>query len=130
MAADLKLIYRATTAGMAEMALRAFPIKHPKYQAVADVWERSGDRVIPFFDFPDEIRKIIYTTNAVESLHMTLRKVTKNRGSFPTADAAIKLIYLAVQNASRKWNFVQGWHQALQQFTLRWPQRMQRGLTL
>lgn len=80
---------------------------------------RQRERVVPFFDFPDEIRKIIYTTNAVESLHMTLREVTKNRGSFPTRDAAIKLIYLAAQNASKKWNFVQGWREALQQFTIR-----------
>jgi putative transposase len=128
LAADLKLIYRAASAETAEMALRAFRLKYPKHQAVADVWERSWDRVIPFFDFPDEIRKIIYTTNAVESLHMTLRKVTKNRGSFPTQDAAIKLIYLAVQNASKKWNFVQGWREALQQFTIRWPDRIHQGL--
>ena len=129
LAADLKLIYRAATAETAEMALRAFRLKYPKHQAVADVWERRWDRVIPFFDFPDEIRKIIYTTNAVESLHMTLRKVTKNRGSFPTQAAAIKLIYLAVQNASRKWDFVQGWREALQQFSIRRPERIQQGLT-
>jgi putative transposase len=128
LAADLKLIYHAATVEMAEMALRAFRLKYPKHQAVADVWERSWERVIPFFDFPEEIRKIIYTTNAVESLHMTLRKVTKNRGSFPTQDAAIKLIYLAVQNASKKWNFVQGWPEALQQFTIRWPDRIHQGL--
>ncbi len=66
--------------------------------------ERSWQRVIPFFDFPEEIRKIIYTTNAVESLHMRLRKVTKNRGSFPTQEAAIKLLYLALQNVPRKWH--------------------------
>jgi putative transposase len=128
LAADLKLIYRAATVEMAEMALRAFRLNHPKHQAVADVWERNWERIIPFFDFPEEIRKIIYTTNAVESLHMTLRKVTKNRGSFPTQDAAIKLIYLAVQNASKKWNFVQGWRGALQQFTIRWPDRIHQGL--
>jgi transposase-like protein len=75
------------------MALKAFRINYPKHPVVADVWERNWQRVIPFFEFPEEIRKVIYTTNAVESLHMTLRKVMKNRGFFSTQDAAIKLLY-------------------------------------
>jgi putative transposase len=126
MAADLKTIYRAASADTAEMALRAFRIKYPKHQVVADVWERNWQRVIPFFEFPEEIRKIIYTTNAVESLHMTLRKVTKNRGSFPTQDAAIKLLYVALQNVAKKWNTVQGWREALRQFAIRWPERIEQ----
>jgi transposase-like protein len=125
-AADLKPIYRAATAEMAELALSAFRAKYPRHQVVADVWERNWQRVIPFFEFPEEIRKIIYTTNAVESLHMTLRKVTKNRGSFPTQESAIKLIYLALQNVSRKWQSVQGWREALRQFTIRWPDRIEQ----
>jgi putative transposase len=130
MAADLKPIYRAATAEMAELALAEFRVKYPKHQVVADVWERNWQRVIPFFEFPDEIRKIIYTTNAVESLHMSLRKVTKNRGSFPTQDAAIKLIYLALQNVSKKWTFVQGWREALRQFAIRWPERIEQSRAL
>jgi putative transposase len=126
MAADLKLIYRAPTATMAEVELAAFRTKYPKHQVVADVWERNWQRVIPFFDFPEEIRKIIYTTNAVESLHMTMRKVTKNRASFPTEEAAIKLLYLALQNVSKKWQTVQGWREALRQFTIRWPERIEQ----
>ncbi len=125
-AADLKSIYRAPTAERAEAALADFRRRYPKHQVVADVWERSWQRVIPFFDFPEEIRKIIYTTNAVESLHMTLRKVTKNRGSFPTQEAAIKLLYLALQNVSKKWHTVQGWREALQQFAIRWPERFEQ----
>ena len=101
LAADLKTIYRAPSAEMAELALQQFRAKYPKHQVVADVWQRSWQRVIPFFEFPEEIRKIIYTTNAVESLHMSLRKVTKNRGSFPSQEAAIKLIYLALRNVSK-----------------------------
>ena len=123
-AADLKTVYRAASAEMAEQALQDFRIKYPKHQVVADVWERNWQRVIPFFEFPEEIRKIIYTTNAVESLHMTLRKVTKNRGSFPSQEAAIKLIYLALRNVSKKWHTVQGWREALRQFTIRWPDRI------
>ncbi|MDQ6676941.1 MAG: IS256 family transposase [Acidobacteriota bacterium] len=125
-AADLKAIYRAPSAEMAELALKEFRIKYPKHQVVADVWERNWQRVIPFFEFPEEIRKIIYTTNAVESLHMTLRKVTKNRGSFPSQEAAIKLIYLALRNVSKKWHSVQGWREALRQFTIRWPDRIEQ----
>ena len=125
MAADLKSIYRAATAETAELALAAFRVKYPKHQAVADVWERNWPRVIPFFEFPEEIRKIIHTTNAVESLHMTLRKVTKNRASFPTPDSAIKLLYMALRNVSKKWTTVQGWPQALQQFTIRWGDRIE-----
>lgn len=127
-AADLKLIYRAATAEMAEMALADFRVKYPKHQVVADVWSRNWQRVIPFFDFPEEIRKIVYTTNAIESLHMSLRKVTRNRGSFPSQEAAFKLIYLAIQNVSKKWQTVQGWREALRQFAIRWPDRMPQGL--
>ena len=126
MAADLKMIYRAVSAETAAQALQAFRDKYPKHQVVADVWERNWQRVIPFFEFPEEIRKIIYTTNAVESLHMTLRKVTKNRGSFPRQEAAIKLIYLALRNVSKKWHTVQGWREALRQFTIRWPERIEQ----
>jgi putative transposase len=129
MAADLKTIYRAVSAEMAEQALAGFRGKYPKHQVVADVWQRNWQRVIPFFEFPKEIRKIVYTPNAVESLHMTLRKVTKNRGSFPTQEAAIKLIYLALQNVSKKWQFVQGWREALCQFTIRWPERIEQART-
>ena len=92
---------------------------------MADVWARNWQRVIPFFEFPEEIRKITHTTNAVESLHMTLRKVTKNRGSFPSQDAAIKLLYLALQNVAKKSHTVQGWREALRQFTIRWPERIE-----
>jgi putative transposase len=126
LAADLKTIYRAPTVERAAAALEEFRRKYPKHQVVADVWERNWQRVIPFFDFPEEIRKIIYTTNAVESLHMTLRKVTKNRGSFPTQDAAIKLLYLALRNVSKKWHTVQGWREALRQFAIRWPERIEQ----
>ena len=79
---------------------------------------------MPFFAFPAEIRKIIYTTNAVESLNMTLRKVIKTRGSFPTEDAAIKLLYLALRNGAKQWNTAQGWPQALNSFAILWQDRL------
>jgi putative transposase len=80
--------------------------------------------VIPFLAFPDEIRKVIYTTNAVESLNMTLRKTIKTRGSFPNEEAAMKLLYLAIRNVSRNWSFIQGWREALNRFQILWPERM------
>jgi putative transposase len=122
-AADLKPIYRAPTAEAAEAALVEFRERWPKHQVVADVWQRNWDRVIPFFQFPEEIRKVIYTTNAVESLHMSLRKVTKNRGSFPNEEAAFKLLYLALRNAGKKWSTVQFWRDAMRQFEVVFPGR-------
>ena len=69
--------------------------------------------MIPFFRFPPEIRKIVYTTNAIESLNMSLRKAIQTRGAFPSEDAALKVMYLALRNLARKWNAVQGWKEAL-----------------
>lgn len=122
-AADLKPIYKAPTAEAAQEALDEFRAKWPKHQVVADVWTRNWERVIPFFQFPEDIRRIIYTTNAVESLHMSLRKVTKNRGSFPNEEAAFKLLYLALRNVSKKWSTVQGWREAMRQFEIVFPGR-------
>lgn len=111
--ADLKLIYRAVTAGEAERQLREFETKWPKYPAVVKLWRENWEHVIPFFAFPEEIRKVVYTTNAVESLHMSLRKIIKTRGSFPTEEAAIKLLYLALTKTVEKWQTVQHWKQML-----------------
>lgn len=74
-----------------------------KLPAIVQSWRRVWEKVIPFFAYPLEIRKIIYTTNAIESLHMQLRKVLKNRGHFPSDEAATKLIYLAIRNITKKW---------------------------
>ena len=92
--------------------MEEFREKWPKHQVVAAVWARNWERVIPFFQFPEEVRKVIYTTNAIESLHSSLRKVTKNRGAFPSEEAAFKLLYLALRNASKKWSTLQFWKEA------------------
>jgi putative transposase len=123
LATDLKPIYRAPTAEAAELALGAFRERWPRHQVVADVWQRNWERVIPFFQFPEEVRRVIYTTNAVESLHASLRKVTRNRGSFPSEEAAFKLLYLALRNASRKWSTLQFWKEAMRQFEMIYPGR-------
>ena len=80
--------------------------------------------MIPFFAFPFEIRKIIYTTNAVESLNMSLRKVLKTRGAFPSEEAALKVMYLALRNVIKKWERPQHWKAALTRFTLLWEDRI------
>ena len=130
-AADLKPIYRAATAVEAEMNLDQFIATWGrKYKAIGKLWKENWERVIPFFEFPEEVRKVIYTTNAVEALHRGLRKIIKNRGSFPSEEAAMKLLYLALQNIIAKWETVQHFKQALNQFEVLWGDRIraaQRG---
>jgi putative transposase len=124
-AADLKPIYRAMTAAEAEQGLNEFSDKWGgKYQTIVRLWRENWEQVIPFLAFPAEIRKVIYTTNAVESLNMSLRKVTKNRGSFPNEESALKLLYLALKNASAKWETIQSWKEALNQFEILWGDRI------
>lgn len=111
--ADLKPIYKAATADEAERQLSAFEAQWTKYPAIARLWRGQWERVIPFFAFPDEVRKVVYTTNAVESLHMSLRKIIKTRGSFPSEEAVLKLLYMALAKVSAKWETVQQWKQML-----------------
>ena len=128
-AADLKEIYRAATAIQAEMELNSFQAKWgSKYQAIGKLWKENWTHVVPFFEFPAEVRKVIYTTNAVESLHMSLRKIIKTRGAFPSEEEAVKLLYLALRNVIRKWDTVQGWKQALNHFEMLWGDRIQAAL--
>jgi putative transposase len=127
--ADLKPIYRAATAEQARQELDRFVEKWgKKYPAIGRLWNEQWERVIPFFAYTPEIRKVIYTTNAVESLHMSLRKAIKTRGSFPSEDSALKLLYLALRNASAKWQTVQGWREALNQFEILHGDRVRAAL--
>ena len=103
-AADLKSVYRAATDADAEQALIEFAERwDPKYPMISKSWLSHWQRIIPFFAFPPDIRKAIYTTNAIESVNMCLRKVMRNRRSFPTDESALKVIYLAINNISKKW---------------------------
>jgi putative transposase len=124
--ADLKTIYTATNAEMAKENLKSFRTKwNEKYPTIADSWERNGEGLIPFLSYPDYIRKAIYTTNAIESLNRSLRKVSKNRGSFPNDESALKLLYLALSNISKKWTMpIRLWKQALNQFVILFPGRL------
>jgi putative transposase len=124
-AAELKLIYRAATAVEAEMQLDCLIATWGgKYKAIGKLWKENWERVIPFFAFPEEVRKVVYTTNAVEALNRGLRKIIKNRGAFPSEEAAMKLLYLALQNVIGKWETVQYWKEALNQFEILWGDRI------
>lgn len=125
MAADLKLIYRAENADAAAVQLDAFEEKWGnKFPPIGQSWRRNWEQVIPFFAYPDAVRRIIYTTNAIESLNMSLRKIIKNRGHFPSDEAATKLLYLALRNAAKKWTMPpRTWKQALNQFAVLFQDR-------
>jgi putative transposase len=124
-AADLKPIYRAATLAESEAALDAFSAKWDGlYPAVSQVWIRHWENIIPLFDYPMEIRRVIYTTNAIESLNRSLRKVIKTKAVFPSEDAVFRLMYLAMNNIAKKWNRpVKDWRAALSHFAILFPER-------
>ena len=125
-AGDLRSIYQAGTAADAEIRRDEVALKwDASYPMVSQIWRRNWERIVPFFAYPSEIRKVIYTTNTIESLNMSLRKIIKMRGSFPNEDAAMKLLYLALRNAAKKWTMpVRDWGGALNRFSILWPDRM------
>ena len=127
-AADLKTIYAAATADEAQIRLNEFDEKWgTDYPTIVKSWRSNWPRITPFFDYPPEIRRIIYTTNAIESVNMSLRKITKNRGSFPSDDALLKLFYLALANIAKKWTMpLRDWKAALTRFTIQFEERMPR----
>ena len=115
--AALKRIYQSATVAEAAAELEALEAEWgDKYRAVVRLWRGNWDTVIPFFQFLPEIRKVIYTTNAIESLNMVMRKYTRNRRIFPNDDAALKAMYLAVREASKNWKSIHHWKPALQSF--------------
>jgi len=121
--AALKPIYRASTVGEAESGLTAFAEAwDDRYPTISQLWLNHWDYIIPFFDYPPEIRKVIYTTNAIESLNRSLRKVTKTKGVFPSQESVMKLLYLALRNIARKWTMpIQNWKAALSCFAIEHP---------
>jgi putative transposase len=126
----LKPIYTAPTLDAATDAMDTFETEHgTKYPAIVDLWRRNWERFIPFLEFDPAIRKIIYTTNAIESLNYQLRKVTKTKGHFPTDDAVLKIFYLAICNIGHHrggelGTHTQGWTQALNAFAIAFPNRL------
>lgn len=123
---DLKSIYRAATVEQAEEALKDFEEAwDDRYPMISKSWRSNWSNVIPFFAYSAEIRKAIYTTNAIESLNNSLRKVTKTRNSFPSDEAAIKLLYMALRNIMKKWTMpIRNWSLAIHQFSIRFEGRL------
>jgi len=123
---DLKTIYQANTAKEAEAALGDFETTwQSRYPTIAKSWRERWVNVIPFFAFPHDIRKVIYTTNAIESLNMSLRKIIKNRSLFPNEEAMTKLLYLALRNIKKKWTMpIRDWGRALNQFAIMFENRV------
>jgi putative transposase len=121
---SIKAIYRAENADMALVRLEEFEAEWGKrYPAIGQTWRRAWEHVVPFFAFAPGIRKMIYTTNAVEALHRSLRKIIKTRGSFPNDDAALKLLYLAIKNAGLRWRRGVEWTTAMGQFAIQFGER-------
>ncbi len=129
LAAAIRPIYTAVSAEAAEAALDAFERSDwgQKFPTVVSAWRRAWSHVIPFFAFPSEIRRVIYTTNAIESVNASLRKIIKTRGHFPSDEAASKLIWLALRNITAKWGMpARDWKLAMNQFAILYSDRFLR----
>jgi len=125
-ASDLKAVYQAANAAEAEAALDRFAEKwDKKYPTIGKQWRQRWADIVAMFDFPPAIRKAIYTTNAIESVNGVIRKFTRNRKQYPSAESAVKLIYVAIGEASKKWTMpIVGWKQALNHFAILFEGRM------
>ena len=124
--ADLKSIYKSITEEEALLALDEFCSSWDgKYPQIGKSWRANWNNLNTFFDYPEDIRKVIYTTNAIESLNSVIRKVIKKRKIFPTDDSAKKAIFLAVKEASRKWTMpIRNWKPALNRFVIEFENRL------
>jgi transposase-like protein len=126
LAAALRPVYTAPSAEAGALELDAFE-RGPwgqKYPTVVAAWRRAWDRVIPFFAFPPAVRRLIYTTNSIESLHSQLRKIIKTRGHFPSDDAATKLIWLALHNITADWTrSAKDWREVMNQLAIAYGDR-------
>lgn len=128
-AADLKEIYRAATAAEAEQQLLRFAERwDAKYPTISRSWLAHWDRITPFFAYPEEIRRVIYTRNAIESLNRSMRKVLKTRGALPNDEAVLKLMYLALRRISQRWTRpIRDWKAALNRFAIEFEGRVPLG---
>ncbi|MGH8700108.1 MAG: transposase, partial [Burkholderiales bacterium] len=129
LAAAIKPIYTAASAEAAEVELAAFEAGPwgQRFPTVVASWRRAWSNVIPFFAFPPQVRRVIYTTNAIESVNARLRKIIKTRGHFPSDDAASKLIWLALRNITADWSrAAHDWKAAMNQFAILYEDRFTR----
>mgnify|MGYP000076315421 FL=1 len=126
-ARELRTVYTATSEDQARAALTRFEEGEwgQKYPTIGASWRARWDQVVPFLAFGPDIRRAVYTTNAIESLNRQLRKTLKTRGHFPTDQSAVKLLWLALERASRKWTYpIKEWDMALQQLAIHFPGRL------
>jgi putative transposase len=125
-ATDLRAIYGAATLTEAEQALERFADRwDAKYPAISPSWLADWDRLTVLFDYPPAIRRVIYTTNAIESLNYSLRKVLKGRGAFPNDESIVKLLYMGLQHVAKKWTQpIRDWKAALNQFVILFGERV------
>lgn len=123
---DLKPIYQAATVAEAESSLETFAQKWDEhYPSITQLWLRHWEHIIPLFDYPADIRRVIYTTNAIESLNRSLRKVLKTKGHFPSDESVFKLLYLALSNIAKRWTMpIPNWRQALARFAIEFSDRL------
>ncbi len=126
--ADLKTIYGASTIDAAEIALSNFAIKwDSEFPTISKSWREKWHNITPFFAYPPDIRRAIYTTNAIESINMSLRKVIKNKRVFPSDEAALKQLYLALKNISKKWTMpIHNWKAAMNCFAIMFEDRLKK----
>ena len=129
---DLKRVYRAATKDLAESELDTLDEKwNDKYPIVVKSWRNNWERLIQYFKYPEDIRRIIYTTNTIEAVHRQFRKLTKTKGAFPNKESLLKLLYMGIQNASKKWTMpIQNWSLTISQLAIFFEGRLDKELKL
>ena len=129
---DLKRVYRAVSKEAAESALDDLEERWgQKYPIVLKSWRNKWENLSVYFKYPEEIRRVIYTTNSIEAVHRQFRKLTKTKGGFPNENSLLKLLYLGIQNASKKWTMpIQNWNLALSQLAIFFEGRLDEALEL
>lgn len=130
--ADLKLVYKAVNKNQAEVELDMLENKWgEKYPIVIKSWRSNWERLSQYFKYPEEIRRIIYTTNIIEAVHRQFRKLTKTKGAFPNQNSLLKLLYMGIQNASKKWTMpIQNWSLTISQLAIFFEGRLDKELKL
>ena len=129
---DLKLIYQAISKESAEEALLQLENKWgKKYPIVIQSWKNKWENLSAYFKYPEDIRRIIYTTNIIESIHRQFRKLTKTKGAFPNENSLLKLLYMGIQNANKKWTMpVRNWSLTISQLTIFFEGRLDNQLSI
>ena len=129
---DLKLVYQAISKEAAEEQLNRLEEKWgSKYPIVIQSWRNKCDNLSNYFKYPQEIRKVIYTTNIIESVHRQFRKLTKTKGAFPNENSLLKLLYMGIQNAQKKWTMpIRSWNLTLSQLAIFFEGRLDNALDL